>query len=267
VTELLDRLDVYLDAVPRPATRTEEIGGLVLFVPTTEAGWRYYARPLRGGPEPTEDDVRRTRVRQRELRLPEEIEWVVELAPGLGAAAAAAGLRVEERPLMVLEDRGVLAARRAATADIRLVASGDDLALIGAVPAVGFAHAGTAGGDAGEAELRAAAATRAPAGVAFERGRIAAGATVAAAAFVDGLPVAYGAHQPVGGASEIVGVATLPAYRRRGLGAAVTAFLAEDAMRRGVETILLSAADPDVARLYASIGFRTVGRAGAASPA
>lgn len=262
---LLDRLDAYLDAVPRPATRPEVIGGLVLFVPATEAGWRYYARPGRGA-HPTEADVRRTRARQRELRLPEEIEWVVELVPGLAAAAAAQGLRVEERPLMVLEDRAALAAQRRVAAEIRLVTPDDDLALIGGVPAVAFAHGGTAAGDAGAEALRAAAAARPPGAVAFERERVRSGATVVAAAFADGLPVAYGAHQPVGDATEVVGVATLPAFRRRGLGAAVTAFLAEDAVRRGVETIFLSAADPDVARLYESIGFRTVGRAGAASP-
>jgi ribosomal protein S18 acetylase RimI-like enzyme len=267
VTEaLLDRLDAYLDAVPRPATRPEDIGGLVLFVPATKAGWRYYARPRRGAVEPTEEDVRRTRVRQRELRLPEELEWVVEITPRLGAAAEATGLRVEQRPFMVLDDESALAARRDVDAEVRLVTGGDDLALIGAVPAVGFAHAGTAAGEAGYDALRAAAAGRPPSAVAFERDRVRSGATVAAAAFVDGLPVAYGAHQPVGDATELVGIATLPAFRRRGLGAAVTAFLAEDAVRRGVGTIFLSAADPDVARLYGSIGFRRVGTAGAASP-
>jgi ribosomal protein S18 acetylase RimI-like enzyme len=167
---------------------------------------------------------------------------------------------------MVLDDRVALAARLGVEGEVRLVTPDDDLALIGAVPAVAFAHAGTAAGEAGADELRAAAVARPAAGVEFERGRVRSGATVVAAAFVDGLPVAYGAHQPLDAATEIVGVATLPAYRRRGLGAAVTAFLADDAVRRGVETIFLSAADPDVARLYASIGFGTVGRAGAATP-
>jgi ribosomal protein S18 acetylase RimI-like enzyme len=263
---LLDKVDAYLDAVPRPATRPEDIGGLVLFVPATDAGWRYYARPRRGAAGPTEEDVRRTRARQRELRLPEELEWVVEVTPGLGAAAAAARLRIEESPLMVLDDRSALAARRDVDAQVRLVTSGDDLALIGAVPAVAFAHAGTAAGEAGADALRAAAAGRPGSRVAFERDRVRSGATVMAAAFVDGLPVAYGAHQPLGDATELVGIATLPAFRRRGLGAAVTAFLAADAVQRGVGTIFLSAAEPDVARLYGSIGFRRVGTAGAASP-
>ena len=83
----------------------------------------------------------------------------------------------------------------------------------------------------------------------------------------DGIPVATAAHQPLDGVTEIVGVATLPAYRRRGLGAAVTAALVADALERGVETVFLSAADEDVARMYASVGFRRVGTAGVAVPA
>jgi len=78
--------------------------------------------------------------------------------------------------------------------------------------------------------------------------------------------VAVGSHQPVGGVSEVVGVATLPAARRRGLGAAVTAALVEDARRGGAEIVFLSAGDDDVARLYERLGFERVGTAGLAAP-
>jgi predicted GNAT family acetyltransferase len=92
-----------------------------------------------------------------------------------------------------------------------------------------------------------------------------AGLTVAAAARVSGVLAAVGWHQPLDGASEIVGVATLPAFRRRGLGAAVTGTLVADALERGVETVFLSADDDDVARVYARVGFRRVGTACGAS--
>jgi predicted GNAT family acetyltransferase len=59
--------------------------------------------------------------------------------------------------------------------------------------------------------------------------------------------------------AEIAGVGTLPAYRRRGLASAVTAALAIDAFDRGIEVVWLSAADVDVAAMYARIGFRRVG--------
>jgi predicted GNAT family acetyltransferase len=92
-----------------------------------------------------------------------------------------------------------------------------------------------------------------------------AGLTVAAAARVSGVLASVGWHQPLDGASEIVGVATLPAFRRRGLGAAVTGTLVADALERGVETVFLSADDDDVARVYERVGFRRVGTACGAS--
>ena len=74
-------------------------------------------------------------------------------------------------------------------------------------------------------------------------------------------PVATGMHQPVDGVSEVVGVATLPAVRRQGLGGAVTGALVEDALARGVTTVFLSAGSEDIARVYARLGFRRVGTA------
>jgi GNAT superfamily N-acetyltransferase len=53
----------------------------------------------------------------------------------------------------------------------------------------------------------------------------------------------------------VVGVDTLPALGRRGLGAAVTGLLVEDARRRGIETAFLTAGDDEVARLYGRLGF------------
>ena len=53
----------------------------------------------------------------------------------------------------------------------------------------------------------------------------------------------------------------LPSSRRQGLGAAVTALLAGDALDRGVDTVFLSASDDAVARIYARIGFRAIGTA------
>jgi predicted GNAT family acetyltransferase len=86
-------------------------------------------------------------------------------------------------------------------------------------------------------------------------------ATVFAAAFDRDVAVSVGQHNPVGDVTEIVAVGTLPAARRHGLGAAVTAALVADARSRGVQTIFLSAADEDVARIYGRLGFRRVGTA------
>jgi ribosomal protein S18 acetylase RimI-like enzyme len=256
VSSLLDRIDAYCDAVPRTATRPEEIGPFVLFVPEADA-WPYYARPRRGGAAPTAEDVLRVRARQRELDLPEAFEWIADVTPGLLEAGRAAGLEVTEHPLMVLDE--VQAAGPPVGAELRLVTVDDDLAEVGAVPEVGFSHPGTARGEAGLEELRERAAARADAIVEFQRDRLRRGLTVWAAAWVDGIPVASGMHQPVGGVTEVVGVATLPAFRRRGLGAAVTALLVEDARAGGAETVFLTAGDDEIARVYGRLGFARVG--------
>ena len=69
-------------------------------------------------------------------------------------------------------------------------------------------------------------------------------------------PVAVGTLRPSGDVAEIVAVATLPAARRRGFGAAITAALVEHALAHGIKTLFLSAADDDVARVYERLGFR-----------
>jgi hypothetical protein len=75
------------------------------------------------------------------------------------------------------------------------------------------------------------------------------------AAYVDDQPVAVGSHQPVGNMSEVVGVATLPAYRSRRIAAVLMDMPVEDAGRRGVQTVFLSAGDVAVARVYEQLGF------------
>lgn len=81
--------------------------------------------------------------------------------------------------------------------------------------------------------------------------RIDAGLTRLAAALDSvGVALSAGQHQPVGPVSEVVGVGTVPAARRRGLGLAVTAALVADARARGAELVFLTASDADVARLY-----------------
>ena len=69
-------------------------------------------------------------------------------------------------------------------------------------------------------------------------------------------PVATGTLRPVGDVAEIVGVATLPAVRRQGLGGAVTGALVEIALQSGIELVFLSAASDEIARVYERLGFR-----------
>ncbi|MGW6689874.1 GNAT family N-acetyltransferase [Streptomyces sp. NPDC054961] len=266
--DLLPELERYYDTAPRRGgARAEDFGPLTLFVQES-TGWPYYARPALaadggdGAPAGLSvADVERVLARQRELRVPESFEWVAETTPSLRAAAEAAGLRVHEHPLMVLDTSA--AVRMPAHPEVRVFDAADPLLRAAVtVPMLAFAAPGTAVGEAGPAEL--AVAERDPASEG-RRVRVAemitSGRTALAAAVGEGTVLCSGQHNPVGDVTEIVGVGTLPSARRRGLALAVTAALVADALAHGARTVFLSAGDEDVARLYGRLGFRRAGTA------
>ena len=271
--EVIERIDAFCDVVPRRRARADAFGPLVLFVPTGP-GWPYYARPRRGPRTPvTAADVRVVRARQRELIIPESFEWIEQVAPEMAVAASEAGLDVHRHPLMVLSaappDRPP-AGRPALPpgVTVRVVPPEDaELDRVWAVPAVAFGHPGTAAGEAGVQERDKIAADYDGGTIEMLRERLRSGHSVVAAAFGPDGPLAAGSYQAVDGVAEITGVGVLPSSRRQGLGAAVTALLARDALDRGVATVFLSASDDAVARVYARIGFREVGVAMIAEPA
>jgi N-acetylglutamate synthase-like GNAT family acetyltransferase len=225
--------------------------------------WAYYARPAGGAV--TAAHVRAVRARQWALGVPEAFEWIVELAPTLGPAARATGLTVLEVPLMALERTIEVPA-----VDARLRRlEPDDRALPAAraVAQLAFAAPGTPCGDVGATERDAAAAGWPERRLSAVRERMAAGRIVTFVAEDEGGVVAVGSHQSVGDVTEVVGVGTLPAARRRGLGAAITAALVADARGRGIELVFLSAGSEEIARVYQRLGFTRVGTAGLAQPA
>jgi ribosomal protein S18 acetylase RimI-like enzyme len=266
--ELIEQIDAFCDAVPRRRARADEYGPLVLFVPTGP-GWPYYARPKQGSRPPvTATDIRAVRARQRELIIPESFEWIEQIAPEMAAAATDASLDVQAHPLMVLAQAPTLAPPLPPGIGVRVVTPEDpELDRVWAVPAVAFGQPGTAAGEAGVAERDKIAADHDGGTIAMLRERLRSGHSVLAAAFGPDGPLAAGSCQAVDGVAEITGVGVLPADRRQGLGAAVTALLARDALERGVETVFLSASDGAVARIYARIGFREIGTAMIAEPA
>ncbi|MFJ8686977.1 GNAT family N-acetyltransferase [Micromonospora wenchangensis] len=271
--DLFDRLERFYDAVPRDAARAEEHGGLVLFA-RDGAGWPFYARPrLDADTPPSLADLHTVRERQRELGLPEAFEWVHETTPDLLATARAAGLSVLEAPLMVLDpqvtppDPATLTDVPVRVLDPDAAGFALDVAARRAVAAVGFSAAGTVPGDAGPAERDAAMTELDVAALDEERAAIAAGRRLSAVAWTpqDGV-LASGMAMRVDDVAEIAGVATLPAARRRGLAAAVTATLARTLRAAGTDLVFLSAGSEDVARIYLRVGFRRIGTACIAEP-
>jgi ribosomal protein S18 acetylase RimI-like enzyme len=246
-------VDRYCDVVPRSAATVEEFGSLRLFVPTEASFHPWYARP--SGTDPVSaKDLDAVLRRQRELQQPTALEWVQGRPDGLEELAEAAGLMVRLTPLLVARSDELLPLE----GQVVVRPAGDDLAQVEAVGQVGFAHLGTDVGEEGVESL-ASVPTPDPAALARRAARVAQGQPYVVAAWVDGSPVARGGCTVVGDVAEITGVATLPAYRRQGLAAAVTAVLAKDAVRRGAHLLWLSATDDAVARVYSRLGFREIG--------
>ena len=263
--DLLERIEAYYDAAPRSAADVEEHGALTLFV--SRIPWRFYGRPRRGLAEDVgADDVAAVRARQRELGVREAFEWVFETTPSLAGAAAAAGLEVLGVPLLALDPERWTPPPAPDGVELRIAPPGDPgVAAAQAVVVLAVADEGLAVGSAGARE-RDRAATRLG-DLDFLRERIRRGLTaLAIAEGADVGVVGAGSHQLVEGVTEITGIGTLPAARRRGVGAAVCAALVEDARRRGAAVVCLSAADEAVATMYERLGFRRIGTAGFGYP-
>jgi GNAT superfamily N-acetyltransferase len=161
---------------------------------------------------------------------------------------------VEELPLLVAVDPVELLL----PAGVRLYVVGADdpeLPRYQRVAATAFANPG---GVADVADVPLDTSDEALARTAFLRERIADGRTVMMVAVENGRPVAVGSHQPVdlGGTevSEIVGVATHPLLRGRGLGAGLASALVAHATETA-DLVFLAAGDDDVARVYERVGF------------
>jgi ribosomal protein S18 acetylase RimI-like enzyme len=247
---LLADLERYYDDVPRAFARTEEIGPFTLFVTRDPHGWPYYARPRLGyAGGATVEDVEAVRARQRELGVPEAFEWVVENAPDLGRVIAAAGLEPGDYPLMVLGEREQSAPLPPGVRLELLAAEHADLAAV----------RGAVGAAFGETDLVEAASASGDL-----QQRVSSGLLRMVGAFDEVGPVGGGSHSPRDGVSELMGIGVVPRARERGVGAAVTAALVEDARSLGVRTVFLSAGSDRVAAIYGRVGFDRVGTAGIA---
>ena len=54
-------------------------------------GWPYYARPIPGAGVPTADEIAAVRARQRDLGVPEALEWIHEIGPACSPSRARRG--------------------------------------------------------------------------------------------------------------------------------------------------------------------------------
>ena len=257
---LLDQIERYFSLAPLPDARVHQVGPLD--VPIGSPEWPHPARPRHGlEGEVTVADVWAAVELQESAGLPASVEWLGERCRGLAGVARDAGLVVDELPLLVSVDPVAVLLPD----EVRLyLVGGDDpsLAEYQQLAQLAFANPGTGAAIRTGSAPAPAGGLAAPPSTGVLRERVASGRTVMMVAVDDGEPVAVGSHQPVEvdgrEVSEIVGVATEPRFRGRGLGAGLTSALVEHA-RQTAELVFLSAGDDDVARVYERIGFARVG--------
>jgi GNAT superfamily N-acetyltransferase len=249
-TAVLADLEGYYDTVPRDSALAEEIGPFTLFVRAGHHGWPFYARPTLGGSGPfTVDDVRRVRERQRAVGAPEAFEWVHETTPALADVLEAAGLAVSRHPLMVLRDGADPATHHQAVR--MLEPHSPEVGAVTAAVGAAFRESDEPGEPEPAEDVRQRMLRR---------------TYRLAGAFDDGRAVGGGSHAPRGRVTELTGIAVLPGARNRGLGAAITAALVDDARELGVARIFLSAGTERVAAIYTRVGFEPVATACVAEP-
>lgn len=211
--------------------------------PDWQLKYANYAIPDQGA-EPTAADVQALIAAFRERDRMPRLEFLPGGAPAVEPVLLAAGFTVENRaPILACALGDLLPPKPVDALVIAEPATDADFDAAARVQHHGYG--GTGEPEGGEAAwLRDAAA----------------GGGVAALATVDGVPAgAGGCSVPVDGLTELAGLAVADTFRRRGIGAALSAHLTATAFARGCRVVWLEPGDADVERIYAGIGYRRIG--------
>lgn len=236
----------YLRTVTAQVRDTERIGPfLATFSRSSTNPFLNYAIPDDGA-RPSADDVERLIEAYERRGLHPRLEYIATNAPEVEGPLLAAGFTVEGRLALMICQAGEEHALPAPPG-IQLIRPRSEAELLGVRTVQHEAY--------GETEAPG------PAAVEGLEGSLRAGG-MAVLAQVRGSrePVGAGEYtSPLDGCTEITSIAVRAPYRRRGIGAAVTAWLLRDALARGISTPFLMA-DEAEERIYARVGFRTVGR-------
>jgi ribosomal protein S18 acetylase RimI-like enzyme len=225
---------------------TEQIGPFLATISPGDANpYLNYAIP-NDDALPTSADVDALiAVYRRHERKP-RLEYIADLAPQVEPALLAGGFTVEGRlPLMTYTPNA--AANGSLPNGIELIAPQTDEEIQGASATMSEAYGG-------EFVPSPDVATR------WRRFFAAGGIAALARNQATGEAAGSGlCDVPFSQTCELTSVAVRPAYRRRGIAAAMTAWLVDQAFAAGTTNVFLMAAGEDEARIYSRIGFTQIG--------
>jgi ribosomal protein S18 acetylase RimI-like enzyme len=245
---IITRLQAYLRQSAHHQYEAVLVPPFTLFFHRTDPFHHFnYAipdEPIRGNVQEALDELKRCYgARQRRPRF----EFIEEFAPELAAELVAGGFVAEGRyPLMICTPDTVRTTPRIAGLTISTISAASTFAEVEAYLTVqrqGFDpdHAQPVTRDEVEQFLQTNPQT-----------------AVCFLARLDGAPASVGVYtHPVAGVTEIAGVTTLPALRRRGIATALTAHAVRTAFAQRVTLACLSAGGEEAGRVYERVGFRT----------
>jgi len=225
---------------------TEQVGPfLATFSPDSTNPFLNYAIPDDGArPAPSDVDALTDAYRRRDL-LP-RAEFLVDTAPDAETALLAAGWSVERRiPVMLCPPGSV--SPPSVPAGIELVVPVGDDEIRGMIAAQYEAFDQV--DEVSDADVAKARARLRDGGFAVLARDIATGEAAGGGV----------AEAVVNGTSEVAGIGVRTAFRRRGIGGAMTAFLTAAAHEAGGRTVFLTPAGVPEQRLYERVGYTPAG--------
>ena len=242
----ISRLHAYLRYSAQQQCRTVSVPPFTVFLhPSTEASEEDHAVP----DEPLlADDIREPLARVREAfeacARRTRIRFLAEFAPHLAPALRNEGM-VEERSVELLACTPDSLIAPHEVPGLSMVTLDENSALVDV----------REGLDTNERSFdpRAEPVTEAQA-QAFREGLVESRAFTAR---INGELAGAGMfNPPYGGVTELVGIATVDAFRRRGVASYLSAYAAHIAFEQGVELVYLSTDSPVARRVYERLGFR-----------
>ncbi|MFZ1752543.1 MAG: GNAT family N-acetyltransferase [Caldilineaceae bacterium] len=245
--EIARRVQGYLHVKARAGRESLAVGGFTLYLPVrTETGGVGLAVPNRPDCALNSSVLERIEgiAAKRGHRVC--VHGLDSFAPALTAALPAAGYGLSEQtPLLVCEPGQVILPPLEPLEMVTVSADSplEDVAENWNINARGFDPETTLAGAGDAEDFRRI----------LEKSR-------AFTARLNGVGVSAGMYTDIiDGVTELVGIATLQAYRRRGFGGALTAFATQTAFADGATLAFLTAASQEASRVYQRVGFRQVG--------